>query len=74
MKKDRFEELVESVKEAGKIHRREVKAWREFILDPQDVRAIRERQDSSNDIEIINAHAAELNAEAEDVLAYQVIP
>ncbi len=26
------------------------------------------------DLDIINAHAAELNEEAEDVLAYQVIP
>jgi metal-responsive CopG/Arc/MetJ family transcriptional regulator len=32
------------------------------------------KRDSSNDLEIINAHAAELNAEAEDVLSYQVIP
>jgi metal-responsive CopG/Arc/MetJ family transcriptional regulator len=32
------------------------------------------KRDSSNDVEIINAHAAELNAEAEDVLSYQVIP
>jgi metal-responsive CopG/Arc/MetJ family transcriptional regulator len=28
----------------------------------------------SKDLEIINAHAAELNQEAEDVLSYQVIP
>lgn len=32
------------------------------------------RQDSARDLEIINAHAAELNQEAEDVLSYQVIP
>lgn len=32
------------------------------------------RRDSSRDLEIINAHAAELNEEAEDVLSYQVIP
>lgn len=32
------------------------------------------RRDSSRDLEIINAHAAELNQEAEDVLSYQVIP
>ena len=30
--------------------------------------------DSSGDLEIINAHAAELNQEVEDVLSYQVIP
>lgn len=32
------------------------------------------RRDSSQDLEIINAHARELNEEAEDVLSYQVIP
>jgi metal-responsive CopG/Arc/MetJ family transcriptional regulator len=32
------------------------------------------KRDSSRDLEIINAHAAELNEEAEDVLSYQVIP
>jgi metal-responsive CopG/Arc/MetJ family transcriptional regulator len=32
------------------------------------------KRDSSNDLKIINANAAELNAEAEDVLSYQVIP
>ena len=30
--------------------------------------------DDAADLAIINAHAAELNAEAEDVLTYQVIP
>ncbi len=43
MKKELFEELVESIKEAGKIHRGEMKASREFVFDPQDVRAIREK-------------------------------
>jgi hypothetical protein len=32
------------------------------------------KRDPSRDLEIINAHAAELNQEAEDVLSYQVIP
>jgi hypothetical protein len=73
MKKDRFKELVESIKEAGKIHRGEMKASREFVLDPETTRGVRLRS-SSNDVEIINAYAAELNAEAEDVLSYQVIP
>jgi hypothetical protein len=31
-------------------------------------------RDPSRDLEIINAHAAELNLEAEDVLSYQVMP
>jgi putative transcriptional regulator len=43
MKKQLFDELVESIKEAGKIHRSEVQASREFVFDPQDVRAIREK-------------------------------
>jgi len=41
-----------------------MKESREFVL-------IRK---SSNDLEIINTHAAELNAKVEDVLSYQVIP
>jgi metal-responsive CopG/Arc/MetJ family transcriptional regulator len=32
------------------------------------------RGEDAGDLEIINAHAAELNEEAADVLAYQVIP
>ncbi len=32
-----------------------------------------QKRDATGDLEIINAHAAELNAEAEDVLSYQVI-
>lgn len=53
--------------------------------DPQDrseivEAALREylaqlrRRDPSRDLEIINAHAAELNQEAEDVLSYQAMP
>jgi putative transcriptional regulator len=43
MKKELFAELIESIKEAGKIHRGEMKASREFVFDPEDVRAIREK-------------------------------
>jgi len=32
------------------------------------------RGEDAGDLEIINVHAAELNAEAADVLEYQVIP
>ena len=32
------------------------------------------RGDDAGDLEIINAHSAELNEEAADVLEYQVIP
>lgn len=53
--------------------------------DPQDrselvEAALREylpqlrKRDPSRDLEIINAHAAELNQEAGDVLSYQVMP
>ena len=41
MKKELFDELIESVKEAGKIHRGEMKPSREFIFEPEDVRTIR---------------------------------
>jgi len=43
MKKELFNDLVASIKEAGKIHRGEMRASREFIFDLEDVRAIREK-------------------------------
>jgi putative transcriptional regulator len=43
MKKERFEDLVSSIKEAGKIHRGEMKASRTFVFEPEDVRQIREK-------------------------------
>lgn len=43
MKKDRFEELVGSIRQAGKIHRGEAKASRTFVFEPEDVRRIREK-------------------------------
>lgn len=43
MKKELFNELVESIKEAGKTHRGEIQPSREFIFDAQDVRAVREK-------------------------------
>lgn len=43
MKKELFAELVESIKEAGKIHRGEIRPSREFVFDAQNVRAIREK-------------------------------
>ena len=43
MKKELFSELVASIEEAGKIHRGEIPASREFSFDPEDVRAIREK-------------------------------
>ena len=43
MKKEMFDQLVASVKEAGKIHRGEIKASRTFVFQPEDVRKIREK-------------------------------
>jgi putative transcriptional regulator len=41
MKKDMFSELVESVREAGRIHRGEAKPSREYVFKAQDVQEIR---------------------------------
>jgi hypothetical protein len=35
--KELFKELVESIKEAGQIHRGEIRASREFVFDAHDV-------------------------------------
>ena len=43
MKKQLFNELIESIREAGKIHRREASPSRRFVFEPQDVREIREK-------------------------------
>jgi putative transcriptional regulator len=43
MKKELFEELVESIKQAGKIHRGESKPSRRFEFAPADIKAIRKR-------------------------------
>lgn len=40
MKKEAFDELIESVHEAGRILRGEQKPSREFKFAPEDVRAI----------------------------------
>ena len=47
MKKERFDELVASIKQAGKIHRGEAKASRTFAFQPEDVRQIREKLQKS---------------------------
>jgi putative transcriptional regulator len=41
MKKELFEELVESMKQAGQIHRGEARPSRKFVIKPDDVRTIR---------------------------------
>ncbi len=43
MRKKLFDELVESIKEAGKIHRREKPPARKFVYSPENVKAIRKR-------------------------------
>ncbi len=43
LKKELFEELVESIKQAGKIHRGEAKPSRRFEYAPEDIKAIRKR-------------------------------
>jgi putative transcriptional regulator len=47
MKKQLFAELVESIREAGKIHRGEEKPSRRFVFSPDDVRSIREKLQKS---------------------------
>lgn len=38
-----FEQLVRSVKQAGRIHRGEDKASRVFVFQPEDIRQIRDK-------------------------------
>jgi|ERR1051326_1174730 putative transcriptional regulator len=49
MKKQDFDELIESVREAGKILRGEAKPSRQFTVTPEDVRAIRAKLRKSQD-------------------------
>jgi len=41
MKKELFDQLVQSLEQAVKIHRGEAKPSRQFVFKPQDVRKIR---------------------------------
>jgi hypothetical protein len=43
MKKAIFDDLVASIREAGRIQRGETKASRTFVFEPEDVRQIREK-------------------------------
>jgi putative transcriptional regulator len=43
MKKHLFDDLVESIRQAGEIHRGETKPSREFVFRPEDVRTIRNK-------------------------------
>src|SRR6266516_1478785 len=43
VKKQLFEELVESIQQAGRIHRGETQPSRRFVFEAQDIRGIREK-------------------------------
>lgn len=49
MKRENFEELLESVREAGRILRNEAKPSREFVFTPEDVQSIRKKLKKSQD-------------------------
>lgn len=42
-----FDDLVESVKEAGRIHRGEIPPSRKFVFEAMDIKAIRKRLSKS---------------------------
>ena len=47
MEKNKFDQLVESIKQAGKIKRGELKPAREFHYTPADIKEIRSRMNKS---------------------------
>lgn len=47
MEKNKFDQLVESIKQAGKIKRGELKPAREFHFSPADIKEIRSRMNKS---------------------------
>jgi len=49
MKKKLFDDLVESIREAGKIHRGEMSPSRKFVFAPMDIKAIRKRLNRSQE-------------------------
>jgi putative transcriptional regulator len=49
MKQKDFEELIESVREAGRILRGETRPSRQFTFTPEDVQAIRKKLRKSQD-------------------------
>jgi putative transcriptional regulator len=49
MKQNDFDELIDSVREAGRILRGESKASREFSFTPEDVQTIRKKLKKSQD-------------------------
>lgn len=49
MKRENFEELLESVREGGRILRGEAQPSREFVFTPEDVQSIRKKLNKSQD-------------------------
>ena len=47
MEKNKFDQLVESIKQSGKIKRGELKPAREFHFTPADIKEIRSRMNKS---------------------------
>ena len=47
MKKELFNDLLTSLKEAGRIHRGEARPARAFVFKPEDVRQIRDKFQTS---------------------------
>jgi putative transcriptional regulator len=47
MKKQLFDDLLASVKEAGRIHRGEAEASRTFVFQPEEIRKIRDKLQKS---------------------------
>jgi metal-responsive CopG/Arc/MetJ family transcriptional regulator len=65
------EDLLETV-DSLSVHYKNRSEFIEIALRKAIAQMIREQQDAQ-DIKIINEHAAQYNAEAEDVLSYQTI-
>lgn len=66
------EDLLETV-DSMSVHYKNRSEFIEIALRKAIAQMIREEQDAQ-DMKIINEHAAQYNAEAEDVLGYQTMP
>jgi metal-responsive CopG/Arc/MetJ family transcriptional regulator len=66
------EDLLETVDNMS-VHYKNRSEFIEIALRKAIAQMIREEQDAQ-DMKIINEHAAQYNAEAEDVLGYQTMP
>ena len=66
------EDLLETI-DTMSMHHKNRSEFIEFALRKAIAQMIRETQDAQ-DAKIINEHAAQYNAEAEDVLGYQSLP